>query len=531
MFSHLINARLKAAENALRDGRLDEAYRLAASPDLRVHRRGAAVLSALTERFVGRARAHYRADRFPEALADLDRAEEGRGMTDQIAELRAQVQAVAAEQQRRQQSRRVRVDAAKERIERGSLGAGRRILERASETDHDARHLRSEIAGRADEARSVVFQAEQLMAQGRLAAAAQRVRHAKSIDAHGESVIRVETSLCHQVFDNAGAAILQGRLGRAADELACLGSLGDSLPAKRELTDVLATARQAARALEAGQYNEARRHAMSLARLASKATWVQKVIEQLGQAIEVQTSLCAGPLGERVTGSADGDKPAGAPASISDTVALPGRTPRAPSALPDRLLLLVDGGGSYLLLRRDQMSMGRVACADPADVPVFSDLAERHANLARVDDDYFLFSARDVEVAGKKTKHQLLRDGDRILLGRKAKFTFRLPSRRSATATLDLSDTTKMPQDVRRVVLFHQHATIGQSPGAHIYCRHATPALVLFERAGTLWIRPRSDGHVDREAKQVRLGEPIEIGGVSLVLEPWQTRRTDGATA
>ena len=175
-------------------------------------------------------------------------------------------------------------------------------------------------------------------------------------------------------------------------------------------------------------------------------------------------------------------------------------------------------------------SVGRVACDDPADVPIFSDLAERHANIARVDDDYFLFSAKDVEVAGKKTKHQLLRDGDRILLGRKAKLTFRQPSRRSATATLDLSDTTKMPQDVRRVVLFHQHATIGQGPGVHVYCRHATPALVLFERGGTLWIRPKSDGHVDTEAKQVRLGEPVEIGGVSLVVEPWQMRQAGGAT-
>jgi hypothetical protein len=172
--------------------------------------------------------------------------------------------------------------------------------------------------------------------------------------------------------------------------------------------------------------------------------------------------------------------------------------------------------------------MGRVACENPADVPIFSDLAERHANISRVDEDYFLFSAKDVEVGGKKTKHQLLRDGDRILLGRKAKLTFRMPTRTSATATLELSDSTKMPQDVRRVVLFHQHATIGQSANAHIYCRHAAPPLVLYERGGSLWIRPKSDGHVDREAKELPLGEPVEIGGVRLVLEPWQLRLPGG---
>ena len=47
MLSRLLFVRLKAAENALRDGRLDEAYRLATASDIREHRRGAAVLAAL----------------------------------------------------------------------------------------------------------------------------------------------------------------------------------------------------------------------------------------------------------------------------------------------------------------------------------------------------------------------------------------------------------------------------------------------------------------------------------------------------
>jgi hypothetical protein len=207
---------------------------------------------------------------------------------------------------------------------------------------------------------------------------------------------------------------------------------------------------------------------------------------------------------------------------LDETVALPERILSGES-LPDRLLLLVDGGGSYLLLRGGQASLGRAASDHPADIPVFSDVAERHANVARVEDDYFLFSAKEVEVAGRKTQHHLLRDGDRIVLGRKAKFTFRLPSRKSSTALLELSDTTKMPHDVRCVVLFHQLATIGNSNNAHLFCRHAGSTLVLYERNGSLWIRPQSDGHVDTQAKPLRLGETTEIGGVSLVLQAWKS--------
>ena len=132
MFGRLFNSRLKAAENALNEGRLEEAYRLAIQPDLREHRRGAAVLAGLTEKFIERARNFYREDRFREALMDLDRAEAGGVMKDEIAELRGYVQTVAAEHERREDSRRERLNAAVKRIEGGSLAAGRDMLERAA---------------------------------------------------------------------------------------------------------------------------------------------------------------------------------------------------------------------------------------------------------------------------------------------------------------------------------------------------------------------------------------------------------------
>jgi hypothetical protein len=545
MLSRLLFVRLKAAENALRDGRLDEAYRLATAPDLREHRRGAAVLAALSERFLERARTHFRADRFAEAMLDLDRAKSGGVLLDEINELRGHVQTVMTEQQRRGQSRHERHETARRRIEGGSLAAGRRILERSSESDLDARRLQRVIEQRAEDAADLVNEAEKLMAQGQLAAAAARLREARGIDAHGEAVARVEARLCDQVLINARSAILEGRLGRAGDELSCLGKLGDTLPSKRELTDMLATAREAARCIRRHLYPDARRHTMTLARLLPEAEWVKAVSEQLRQVDDNVTALFAGPLGGRIEGggphavpplesSAGGPRPRGEAgpgmlANLEETVALrPGVA--AVGALPERLLLLVDGGGSYLVLRAPQASLGRAASSHPPDVPVFSDVAERHANVARVDEDYFLFSGKDVEVGGKKTRHQLLRDGDRIVLGRKAKFTFRLPSRRSPSALLDLSDTTKMPNDVRRVVLFDRHATLGRSPADHIWCQHAGTPLVLFERKGALWLRPKNDGHVDTEPVRLALGEPVEIAGVSLVLEPWQVRSPGNPT-
>ena len=52
MLSQLLFVRLRAAEKALRAGRLNEAYRLATAPDIREHRRGAAVLAKLAEKLL-----------------------------------------------------------------------------------------------------------------------------------------------------------------------------------------------------------------------------------------------------------------------------------------------------------------------------------------------------------------------------------------------------------------------------------------------------------------------------------------------
>jgi hypothetical protein len=526
MFSQLQFMRLRAAEKALRDGRIDEAYRLASAPDLREHKRSVAVIASLGEKFLERAREHYRNDKFTEAMMDLDRAQAGGYAPAEVDELRGYVKVVSAEQQRQDVSRHRRIDAVQKRIERGSLAAGRDILEQAGEHDVEAKDLRRKVDERAGDASRNVEHAERLLKAGQLSEAAQRVRRARTIDAQSEAVAQIEARVCDAVLKNAANALREGNLHRASNELACLGDLGKSLPQRRELNELLAIAVEAGQCFSRHAYGEAKQKAMSLARKLPKARWVEKAVQDLSELEQLHTDLAAGPLADRVNIARSGieqrKKPATKPASLDDTAGMPalGQQGRG----HDKLLLLVDGGGSYLIVRSPQASIGRAASDTPADVPLFSDVAERHANVARVDDGYFIFSAKDIEVGRRMTKHELLRDGDRVVLGKKAKFTFRLPSRRSTTAVLDLSDTTKMPNDVRRVVLLDHHATIGSGSKAHITCRHLGPTLVLFERDGGLWIRAKSDGHVDTEAKPLNLGESIEIAGVSMVLQPWQAK-------
>lgn len=525
MFSQLVFVRLRAAEKALRDGRLDEAFRLASAADLKDHRRAIDVRSSLAEKFLARAREHFRADRFREAMTDLERAEAGHSLMAQVAELRDHVQTVMNAMHGSEKSQRVKLDEAKRRIESGSLAAGQKILEAVAVNNRAAEGLRHEIINRASEVKEIVAQVERLLKDRQYPTAASRLLRAKTMDAHFDNVLQLEHALCAAVFESVRGLIASGRLARASDELRCLGDLGRDLPAKRELDDVLELARKASLALAANEFDDARKGVLSMQRLMPHAKWLAVAAEQLRQVDENYTALQTGPLGERV-GAANGfnNKPTKA-AALDDTVIAPSRN-ATDSNIPNKLLLLVDGGGSYLILRGSSASIGRLASERPADVALVSDLSDRHASVARVEEDYFLFSEKDIEVGGRKTQRHLLRDGDRITLGRRAKLTFQVPTRQSSTAVLDLSETSKMPHDVRRVVLMHRTAMIGHGSTAHIRCRHAGTTLVMFERNGELWVRPKSDGHVSMEAKPLRLGEPMEIAGVSLVLSPWQIRAT-----
>ncbi len=530
MFSQLTFMRLRAAEKAAKDGRLDEAFRLAYAQDLRSDLRAQAILKLLAPQLLERARAHYRADQFVEALSDLDRAQVGQVLTKEIDELRGQIKTVSNELHRNQQSRHDRIINARRRIEDGSLIAGRKILEQASVHDAAAKALNSDINHRTEDAEELIRTAKPLIAQGQFAEAAKRLLRAKRINAYAEQAMKLELELCVKVLKTANDSLQQGRIKRAETELNSLGKIGESDAKKRDLLEAVRLSRKASQSLRTFGYADARRHLMSLDRVMPKIKWVSQAITMLSDMEQQAMTLLAGPLGEASesksdAGLANARKLINQPVS-DETIAIPNR--RAPakvtSPTADQLLLLVDGGGSYLILRGNETSIGRAACNHPADMPLLSDIAERHASVQRVEDDYFFSASKKVDIAGHATTHKLLRDGERVVLGRKAKFTFRTPSRRSASAVLDLSDTTKMPNDVRRVILFDRHAMLSSSPSAHILCRHAGVPLILFERGGEIWIRAKNDGHVDTEAKRLPMGESIEIAGVTLVLSPWTMR-------
>lgn len=524
MFSRLTFMRLRAAESALRAGKLDEAFRLASADDLKGEARARAVLEQLTDRFLERAREHFKADRFADAIGDLDKAAAGQVRLDEIAQLRANIETVARAVMGHEARQRAALDEARRRVESGSLAVGQQIIQRTLPDDVEAAQLRADIQRKQAEAAVLVEQARQRLDNNDFIGAAERLETARRVHAHHPDIIALQIRLTDEGLARARQSVQEGRLIRAAEELKALRSIGQEDPRRREIEECLRIARRACDQFQQRAYSEARKTLASLSAMLSSAEWLDRATRTLKQIDELDAELRAGPLGpwlmETRAPAAQREPAVMAAPRLDETVIL-GPAARGKDVLPGRMLVLVDGAGSYLLIRGERCSIGRAATENPADIALFGDLAERHAEIARVDEDYFIFSSRDVDIGGRKHRQQLLRDGDRIMLGKRAKFDFRLPSRRSLTAVLTLSDTTRMPHDVHQVILFKEHATLGGGSTAHIRCRQATRPLVILERGHQLWIQPLGD---PEKGQWIELGRPVDIAGVSLVVQPWPAK-------
>ena len=127
--------RIRQAECALADGRLDEAFEIVQADEVRCHRHGQRLIGRLARAIVRRGQEHLSAGRFQPALADCNKAEKLAGTLPEVAQRRAAVcSAVIQDQQAREQDAR-RVARAKEQIDNGWLSVGGRILDEAPAAD------------------------------------------------------------------------------------------------------------------------------------------------------------------------------------------------------------------------------------------------------------------------------------------------------------------------------------------------------------------------------------------------------------
>jgi len=194
---------------------------------------------------------------------------------------------------------------------------------------------------------------------------------------------------------------------------------------------------------------------------------------------------------------------------VTCAAAAPTRRPAPPAS--DRLLLWIDGVGTYLILAGDRVSIGRRGSTARADIALSADLAGYHAEFLRVEDDYFVVPAQGtVEVGGRQTARKLLAHGDTIGLGAGCRLRFLLPTALSPTAVLALERGQRIEGDVRRIVLLKEHLLLGRGDNCHVQTPSKSGRVVL--SAGERGLLCRAEEEILLDGRPVGLEAPIPLG-------------------
>ncbi len=533
MFARWLNVRIRAAEKALQQGRLDDALAAAREPDIRANPRGQQLLDALVRPLIARARLHRQAGRYREALADLDTlATLGRSNPD-VETLRQRITEDMQAGAQQAAENREAYNRAADQLRAGRLETVRYNVERVEDSER-REALAGELEQRAERSTQLLDQAREALDRNDVLAAVRYWRDAGRRFGRTQETERFVGRLAAACRDQIRQWHGAGRIERLMAARAALDAL---LPADPTLTDcerVLDLTSRAASQLAATDYTGLRQSLLRLKAVQPDAAWVNASLDALNQITAGQEALMASPLG-LFASSAGQPRVADAPPPETPARAAPPPVPTMDVRdaigegvrLDQPLLMLVDGGGSSLLLHRDLVRIGRAGTSAEIDVPLPADVESHHADIVRRGEDYFIHAYGPVQVNRKRVQQAMLHDGDRITLGDHAKLTFARPSAKSASAALRLSHRCRLPQDVSDVILFQDTCIVGGGATCHVRTREGRGQVVLFGRGDVLHARQTAGGgHLTAPVQPVGSGQTLEFDGLCVTVKPYALGRS-----
>lgn len=505
--------RIKQAETALADGRLDEAFDLAMAPDVRRHRQGQRLVSRLMAALVARGQDHLAGGRYPQAMADGNRAEQLGGHLPPIAELKSAAARAAEKDHQRHRLRADILGQARAYLDHGQLSMGERVLGELADPDSQARVLQQHAERRRMEMESVLKRARSAVEREEWKDAVDYLLKAKSIQAGHEElaelVVQVRTALCRELR----VAVEQGRIDRTEDLLPLVDGLAGEHPEVREWGRILGQLREAWTMIGMGRFGPAGRMLRPLAAILPLAAWMNDVVAACAQGAQAMETLAGGPLGlwliedPRILGNREGaDGVRNDESSVRD-----GPPARVPGGrLPSRFILRIDGAGGLLVVRNSPITIGPVSSSLPPDVGLVADPNMPGVTLEREDGDYFLKSGDG--------SRRLLAHGDTVEVGPRCRMKFLLPHPASSSAVLRLEGVRLAHGDVRQVILMDREIVIGAGASNHVRVDGVAEPMVLYVNDGRLvW---RSRGSSEGLQKEIPLNEPVRVGPVSLIVIP-----------
>ncbi len=527
--------KIRQAEVALSDGRLDEVFELAQQPKLRAHRRGQAIITSLVRKLIARGREHLEAGRAMQALADCERAAKFEPSAPEVIELRATASDAILAKQRQQRRNAQALVAAREQIEAGHLATGERLLAGAAVGDESrAAVLMHDVNLKRSMVETSLQSAQAALGRDDLDVAAVELAKARASDAADARVVDLGFRICKAMKQRIASAIDDGRLDLAESLVGRLSVLDEHGVESQQLKRSIEQYKLAWEAIDRGRPRQADEILKRLCALYPNARWCKDALKQIATAEEALETLRSGPLGLFASGKSwlRGDSPTevpthrdtgfqSVPAPPSDSHGLKGRVTNDTVDLPSKFMIQVDGAGTFCVVRQPLVTIGPISSSRVPDVALVAEPGAPVATIERNEDDYFVRAAM-VAVNDKPTNSKLLANGDRLALSPRCRMTFMLPNPASTTAVLDLSGARYPRADCRRVILLDRDIIIGPGSATHVRCDQLLEPVVLHLRGGRFVCESKSQVTVDGKPMDrvagIPLGAHVDLGHASFVI-------------
>lgn len=487
----MLFVRLKQCEVALNAGRLDEAFDLLRSPDLRSHRQGQDLLDRLTKALLNRGRSHLAADQFEAAAQDCDRAARLAGNQPDVVALRASISEAMAARRRADQRRDELAAAVRRHMDQGQFTIGQQLLA-AAPPQQNLKVIETELAARRATVQSLSQKIGSLLSKGNWESALDSLAHLERQVARHPDIAQICHEVSNRLVTEARKTIELGHLEQANALMRRLQELPGRFIEADRLREVLHQCRDAAACVERADAAGAERLLSVLNGQLPKASWISDALTHVRSLRTSTEAILAGPLGAHRT------------APTPEPVPLPrGNGSEHPSDID--FLLHVDGAGGFRVIGSRSITIGPASSSRRVDVAVTADASAPIVTITRSDEDYFVQAQQPIEVNDKPVAHALLVSGDRIAVGPRCRLRFRRPNPASTSAVLDVTAGRLARGDVRQIILLDREMILGPGPAAHVRVDSLTGPAVL-QRAG--------DGVICRAA------DPISIDGRPAGAEP-----------